>query len=45
MLFVIPSLDILIVKRLFNAGWVPVFNYTDYVCGAEKIKLYLNVKP
>lgn len=46
MLFVIPSLEILIVKRLFfNAGWVSVSHYTDYVCGAEKIKLNLNPNP
>lgn len=47
MLFVIPSLEILIVKRLFltHAGWVSVSYYTDYVCGAEKIKLNLDLNP
>lgn len=46
MLFLIQSLDSLIVKRLFfNAGWVSVSHYTDYVCGAEKIKLNLDVNP
>lgn len=46
MLFLIQSLDSLIVRRLFfNTGWVSVSHYTDYVCGAEKIKLNLDVNP